>query len=239
MKTIGLIGGLSWESSLVYYRIVNETVRDRLGGTHSARSVMYTVDFEQIERHQHAGEWPQAAAILQDAARRLERAGADCLIICSNTMHRVADDIQASVRIPLLHIADPTAERIRAAGMTRVGLLGTAFTMQQAFYTRRLQDRHGLDVLVPDAEDQQTVHRVIYEELIQGRVEPTSKVQYVRIMQALAERGAEGIILGCTEIMLLVGADDSPVPVFDTTTLHARAAVDWALGDARTTHHPG
>ncbi|WP_027483103.1 aspartate/glutamate racemase family protein [Deinococcus pimensis] len=229
MKTIGLIGGLSWESSAEYYRVINETVRDRLGGLHSAQSLMYTVNFAEIERYQHAGEWDRATAVLQDAARRLERGGADVLVICSNTMHRMARDIETSVEIPLLHIADPTAERVLAQGVTRVGLLGTAFTMEHDFYRGRLHEKYGLDVLTPDEEDRRTVHRVIYEELVQGQVNPDSKAEYVRIMRDLVERGAQGVILGCTEIMLLVGPEDCSVPVFDTTTLHAIAAVEWAL----------
>ncbi len=233
MRTIGLIGGLSWESSAEYYRIINETTRDWLGGLYSAQSLMYTVNFAEIERYQHAGEWDRATAVLQDAARRLERGGADFLVICSNTMHRMAGEIEASVRIPLLHIADPTAERIRDQGITRVGLLGTAFTMEQDFYRGRLREKYGLEVLIPSDEDRQMMHRVIYEELVRGRVEPGSKAEYVRVMGELAGQGAQGIILGCTEIMLLVGPEDSPVPVFDTTTLHAAAAVGWALDQSQ------
>ncbi|SMB82605.1 aspartate/glutamate racemase family protein [Deinococcus hopiensis] len=229
MKTIGLIGGLSWESSAEYYRVINETVRGRLGGLASAQSLMYTVNFAEIERYQHAGEWDRATAVMQDAAQRLERGGADFLVICSNTMHRMAGEIEASVSIPLLHIADPTAEQIRAHAFTRVGLLGTAFTMEQDFYTGRLREKHGLDVIVPKKADRAAVHRVIYEELVQGQVKRESKAEYVRIMQALADRGAQCLVLGCTEIMLLVGDQDSPVPVFDTTTLHAAAAVQRAL----------
>jgi len=229
MKTIGLIGGLSWESSAQYYRLLNETVRDRLGGLFSAQSLMYTVNFAQIEQYQHAGEWDQATQVLQDAAQRLERGGADVLLICSNTMHRMAPEIEQSVDIPLLHIADPTAERILDRGLSRVGLLGTAYTMEEAFYQGRLREKYGLDVLTPDEEDRRMVHRIIYHELVQGKVRPESRAAYMRVMQRLADRGAQGIILGCTEIMLLVGPDDSPVPIFDTTTLHAVAAVDWAL----------
>ncbi|MCX5516996.1 aspartate/glutamate racemase family protein [Kaistia defluvii] len=228
-KVIGLIGGLSWESSAEYYRILNEAVRDRLGGLHSARILMWSFDFAEIEALQHVGRWDEATRLMIDAARRLERGGADFVLIASNTMHRMAADVQAAIDIPLLHIADPTAERIRAAGLTRVGLLGTAFTMEQDFYKGRLASEHGLEVLVPDEADRAAVHRIIYEELVQGRVKPSSREAYRAVMARLAERGAEAIILGCTEIMLLVGAEDSPVPLYDTTTIHAEAAVERAL----------
>ncbi|GJD48721.1 L-aspartate/glutamate-specific racemase [Methylobacterium crusticola] len=229
---IGLIGGMSWESSAVYYRLINERVRERRGGHHSARCLMWSFDFAQIEALQHAGRWDAAAALLVDAARRLERGGADVLVLCTNTMHRMAEAVQAGTALPLLHIADPTAARIRAAGMRRVGLLGTAFTMEQDFYKGRLARRHGLDVLVPGDEDRATVHRVIYDELVRGRVEASSRRAYREVIARLAARGAEAVILGCTEIMLLVGPEDSPVPLFDTTAIHAEAAVDWALGSA-------
>ncbi|WP_279357538.1 aspartate/glutamate racemase family protein [Methylobacterium indicum] len=228
-KVIGLIGGMSWESSAEYYRIVNETVRARLGSLRSARCLMWSFDFGEIEALQHAGRWDEATAALIDAARRLERGGADVVLICTNTMHRMADEVQAAIGLPLLHIADPTAARIRAAGLSRVGLLGTAFTMEQDFYKGRLATRHGLDVLVPEAEDRAEVHRVIYEELVQGRALPASRAAYRAVIARLVERGAQAIILGCTEIMLLVRPEDSPVPLFDTTALHAEAAVDWAL----------
>lgn len=227
-KVIGLIGGMSWESSAEYYRIVNEQVRDRLGGLRSARCLMWSFDFAEIEALQHAGRWDDATALMVDAARRLERGGADFLLICTNTMHRMAADVQAAVGIPLLHIADPTADRIRAAGLRRVGLLGTAFTMEQDFYKGRLADRHGLEVLIPEEADRATVHRIIYDELVQGRVEPASRQAYREVIARLVERGAEAVILGCTEIMLLVGAEDSAVPLFDTTAIHAEAAVDLA-----------
>ncbi|AWB24654.1 aspartate/glutamate racemase family protein [Methylobacterium currus] len=220
---------MSWESSAEYYRIINETVRARLGGLRSARCLLWSFDFGEIEALQHAGRWDEAADELIDAARRLERGGADCVLICTNTMHRMADQVQAAIGLPLLHIADPTAERIRAAGLSRIGLLGTAFTMEQEFYKGRLASRHGLGVLVPDADDRAVVHRVIYEELVQGRALPASRAAYRAIIARLVERGAQGIILGCTEIMLLVRPEDSPVPLFDTTALHAEAAVDWAL----------
>jgi aspartate racemase len=232
MKTLGLIGGMSWESTITYYRIVNETVRERLGGLHSARLILYSVDFHAIERLQQAGAWDEAGQVLASAARALEAAGADGLVLCTNTMHRVAPAIEAAVTIPLLHVADPTVQAIRRAGLTTVGLLGTRFTMEQDFYRRRLIDRHGLTVIVPDLADRETVHRVIYEELCQGNIRAESRAHYRRIIQQLVEAGAEGIILGCTEIALLVGPADAPVPLFDTTALHARAAVGWALGDA-------
>jgi aspartate racemase len=228
-KVIGLIGGMSWESSAEYYRIINEKVRDRLGNLHSARCLMWSFDFAEIEALQHAGRWDKATELLIDAARRLERGGADFMLICTNTMHRMADEVQAAVSIPLLHIADPTAERIKQAAFKRIGLLGTAFTMEQDFYKGRLAARHGLDVIVPGEEDRRTVHRVIYDELVQGRVEANSRAAYRDIIARLIARGAEAIILGCTEIMLLVRPEDSAVPLFDTTAIHADAAVARAL----------
>lgn len=231
MKVIGLVGGMSWESSAQYYRIINEEVRRRLGGTRSARSLMWSVDFGEIERLQHAGDWDGLTGRMVEAARNLERGGADFVVFCTNTMHKMADTVAASVSIPLLHIADPTAEAIRRAGLKRVGLLGTAFTMEQEFYKGRLRDRHGLDVLVPDEADRRTVHDVIYRELVAGEIRDASRDAFRAVIGRLVGRGAEAIILGCTEIMLLVGQDDSPVPVFDTTVLHALAAVDLALTD--------
>jgi len=228
-KVIGVIGGLSWESSAEYYRILNEAVRARLGGLHSARVLMWSFDFAEIEALQASGRWDEATALMIDAAQRLERGGADFVLIASNTMHRMAADVQAAIGVPLMHIADPTAERIKAAGVSRVGLLGTAFTMEQDFYKGRLASEHGLEVLVPDAADRADVHRIIYDELVQGRVEPSSRAIYRAVMARLVERGAQAIILGCTEIMLLVGAEDSSVPLYDTTTLHAEAAVEQAL----------
>jgi aspartate racemase len=226
---IGLIGGMSWESSAQYYRLINEAVRDRQGGVASARTLMWSFDFAEIEQLQHAGRWPELSRRLADAARALEAGGADFLVLCTNTMHREADAIEAAVRIPLLHIADPTGEAIKAAGFSAVGLLGTAFTMEHDFYRGRLELRHGLTVLTPETEDRATVHRIIYEELVAGRVLDTSREAYRAVIARLVDRGAEAIILGCTEIMLLVSQADSPVPVFDTTTLHAMAAVEWAL----------
>ena len=232
-QVIGLIGGMSWESSAEYYRIVNQAVRARLGGVHSARVLLWSFDFGEVEALQHAGRWDEATALMVDAAQRLERGGADFVLICTNTMHRMADAVQAAIGIPLLHIADPTAERIKAAGLSRVGLLGTAFTMEQAFYKGRLRDRFGLDVLVPGEADRALVHRVIYDELVQGKVEPASRDAYRDVIARLVERGAEAVILGCTEIMLLIHPEDSPVPLFDTTTIHAAAAVEQALTSRR------
>lgn len=228
---IGLIGGMSWESSAEYYRILNEGVRDRIGPTASARCLLWSFDFAEIERLQHAGDWDGLTARIVDAARRLEAAGVDVLLICTNTMHRMAPAVEAAITVPLLHIADPTAERITAAGHRKVGLLGTAFTMEHDFYKGRLTARHGLKVLVPDADDRATVHRIIYEELVAGKVLPQSRAAYREVIGRLIEDGAEAIILGCTEIMLLVQPEDSAVPLFDTTALHAQAAVATALAD--------
>lgn len=229
MRVIGLIGGMSWESSAEYYRIINEAARKRLGGLASARILMWSFDFAEIEALQHRGDWAAAAALMIDAARRLELGGAELVLICTNTMHRMADAVQAAIGIPLLHIADPTARQIAAAGLSRVGLLGTAFTMEQDFYKGRLRDRYGFDVLVPETEDRATVHRVIYEELVQGRVVESSRAAYRAIIARLVDRGAQAVILGCTEIMLLVTETDSAVPLFDTTRIHAEAALEMAL----------
>jgi aspartate racemase len=229
MRTIGLIGGMSWESSAEYYRIVNEAVRGRLGGLHSAQVLLYSVDFAKIEELQHAREWEQAADILVDAAQRLERGGADFLVLCTNTMHKVADRITDAVALPFVHIADPTAEQIKAAGFTAIGLLGTAFTMEQEFYRGRLTGQHGLAVLIPDEADREVVHRVIYDELCLGIVRDESREAYRQIMARLVAQGAQAIILGCTEIMLLVGGGDATVPLFDTTRIHAETAAALAL----------
>jgi aspartate racemase len=229
MKTMGLIGGMSWESSAEYYRIINETTKARLGGLHSAKSILYSVDFAEIETLQHQGRWEETAHILSHAAKSLETAGAEFIILCTNTMHKVAGEIEANIRIPLLHIADATARIIRAQGLRRIGLLGTRFTMEEDFYKGRLTQKHGLEVLVPDLGDREIVHRVIYEELCVGHINQASRQQFVTIMERLAGAGAEGIILGCTEIGLLVKEGDSPVPLFDTTRLHAEAAVSYAL----------
>lgn len=224
MKTIGLIGGMSWESTIPYYRHINETVKERLGGLHSARLILYSVDFHDVERLQHAGDWQAAGVMLAEAARALEAAGAAFLVLCTNTMHKVASTIEAAVSIPLLHIADPTAAAIKQAGHSTVGLLGTRFTMEQAFYRHRLSEDHGLRVIVPGPEDCETIHRVIYEELCLGLIRQDSRREFQRIIDSLASRGADAIILGCTEISLLVSQADSPVALFDTTLIHARAA---------------
>jgi aspartate racemase len=229
MKTIGLIGGMSWESSIEYYRHINEGVKEKIGGLHSAKSVMVSVDFAEIEILQHQGRWTEAAGMLVEAARYLENGGADFIVLCTNTMHKVADDIQASVRIPLLHIADATAQRVKASGIQAIGLLGTRFTMEEDFYKGRLSEKHGLRVTVPRARERGVVHRVIYEELVAGRIEPGSRAQYIDIIEHLIGQGVEGVILGCTEIGLLVHQEDSRVPLFDTTRIHAEAAVEYAL----------
>jgi aspartate racemase len=230
VKRIGLLGGMSWESSAEYYRLVNELVAQRLGGLHSADCIMRSVDFADVERLQAAGAWDDAARLLAGEAARLETAGAELLVLCTNTMHKVADDVAAAISIPLVHIGDATAAAVRTAGLRRVGLLATGYTMEQDFYVGRLRERHGLDVLVPGEGDRRVVHDVIYDELCRGVIRDESRAQYRRIMGELAERGAEGILLGCTEIDLLVGQQDSPVPVFDTTRIHAERAVELALG---------
>ncbi|MET8607268.1 aspartate/glutamate racemase family protein [Streptomyces rubiginosohelvolus] len=228
MRTIGLIGGMSWESTAEYYRLINEYTRDRLGGLHSARCVLYSVDFAEIERLQAEDRWEEAGEVLADAARAVQSAGADMVLICTNTMHKVADTVAAAVSVPLVHLADATADAVRAAGVRKVGLLGTAFTMEQDFYRGRLRDR-GLDVRVPDAAGRALVHEVIYGELCLGEVRAASREAYREIIRGLVADGAEGVILGCTEIELLIGPEDSPVPVFPTARLHALAAVDAAL----------
>lgn len=230
MKTIGLIGGMSWESTASYYRLINQAVKARLGGLHSAALLLHSVDFAGIEQLQRAGDWDAAGAQLAQAARGLQAAGAGALLICANTMHIVAPAIASAVQIPLLHVVDATAAAVRQAGVRRVGLLGTRFTMEQPFYVERLQQQ-GLEVLLPGADDRARVHRIIYEELCRGQLLTSSRDDYRRVMAALVAQGAEGIILGCTEIALLVDAGDATVPLFDTTQLHALAAVDWALAD--------
>ena len=229
MMRIGLLGGMSWESSAEYYRLVNEAARERLGGLHSADCVLRSVDFAAVEELQRAGDWDAAGRLLADEARALAAAGAELLALCTNTMHKVADAVTAAVDIPFVHIADATAQAVRAAGHASVGLLATAYTMEQDFYVGRLRERHGLAVLLPDREDRDLVHRVIYDELCVGVTRDASREQYRRIMRELAGRGADAILLGCTEVGLLVGTDDAPVPVFDTTLLHARRIVDVAL----------
>jgi aspartate racemase len=238
MKTIGLIGGMSWESTIPYYRIVNEVVKERLGGLHSAKVVLYSVDFQEIERLQHSGDWAAAGRILAGAARSLQLAGADFLVICTNTMHKVADVVESAAGIPLLHIADPTAREIKRCGINKVGLLGTRFTMEQEFYRGRLSEHHGIEVVVPNSLDREIVHKVIYEELCLGRLIDLSRSEYRRVIQRLIDDGAQGVILGCTEIAMLIGPQDSPVPVFDTTSIHARSAADWALRDETVLPNP-
>jgi aspartate racemase len=228
MKTIGLIGGMSWESTAVYYRLINEAIKERLGGFHSAKIVLYSVDFHEIERLQRIDDWETAGRLLADAGRALELAGADFLILATNTMHKVAPAIEAAVRIPLLHVVDATALEIKAARVSTVGLLGTRFTMEQAFYAERLQ-QHGLTVLTPDRDDRDVVHRIIYEELCQGKIIDESRAHYRRVMSDLIAQGAQAIVLGCTEIGLLVDARDATVPLFDTTCIHARKAVETSL----------
>ena len=229
MKTIGLLGGMSWESTVTYYRAINEGVKNALGGLHSAKIAMYSVDFEPIEKLQHAGNWDDMATILSDAALGIQAAGADFLLIGNNTMHKVAPQIEAAIDIPLLHIADAIAQALIEQQIHTVGLLGTAFTMEQDFYSGRLNQKYGLNVLIPDEHDRKLVHQVIYEELCLGTVADASKTEYLRIIQALSERGAEGIILGCTEIGMLIKQTDTDVKLFDSTVVHAAKAVDYAL----------
>ena len=231
MKVIGLIGGMSWESTVPYYRTINEAVKEHLGGLHSAKVILYSVDFHDIERLQQSGDWAAAGSLLAGVAQAVEKAGAEAVVLCTNTMHKVADAIEAAVSIPLLHIADATAEEIRAAGISTVGLLGTRFTMEQGFYKDRLQQCFGLRVLTPGEQDRQIVHRVIYEELCLGKVIDASRSEFRRIMAELVSQGSEAVILGCTEITLLVRPADAAVPLFDTTSIHARKAAEWALRD--------
>jgi aspartate racemase len=229
MKTIGLLGGMSWESSIEYYRIINETVKERLGGLHSAKSLMYSVDFAEIEKLQHAGDWEALTQAMIDAAKKVEKGGADLLVICTNTMHKMAPEVSAAIDIPLLHIADATASVIKAQHLQTVGLLGTRFTMEGEFYRGKLEKDHGLKVLIPDNKGRESVHRIIYDELVKGVIREESRKAYLDVIADLETRGAEGVILGCTEIPLLVKQEDVSIPIFDTTTIHAQAAVDWAL----------
>jgi aspartate racemase len=230
MKTIGMIGGMSWESSIEYYRLVNEEVKRQLGGLHSAQCLMYSVDFEEIERYQHQGDWERATGVMIAAAQRLERGGADFVVICTNTMHKMADEVQAAINIPLLHIVDATAQAVKSKGIEKVGLLGTRFTMEGDFYGGRLK-AHDLDVVIPDLPDREIVHRIIYQELVLGKIQTSSRDEFQRIIQTLQQNGTEGIVLGCTEIGLLIKQEDNILPVFDTTVVHALAAVDVALGN--------
>ncbi|EKO3404724.1 aspartate/glutamate racemase family protein [Vibrio fluvialis] len=229
MKTIGMIGGMSWESTLSYYKAINEGVKAALGGLNSAQICLYSVNFEPIEKLQHEGKWDETAQLLAQAAKSVEAGGADFLLICTNTMHKVAPEIEAQISIPILHIADATAKQLQQDGIERVGLLGTRFTMEQEFYKGRLQQQFGIDVLIPDAEQRQQVHRVIYEELCMGTIRPESRAQYVEIVEDLHRRGAQAVILGCTEIALLIQQHDTDVPLYDTTKIHAEQAVQLAL----------
>ena len=228
MKTIGLLGGMSWESTLGYYRAINEGVKNKIGGLHSAKIAMYSVDFEPIERLQHAGDWGGTARILTEAAKSIQAAGADFLLICTNTMHKVAPEIEAAIQIPLLHIADATAEMLVHEGIKTVGLLGTAFTMEQEFYKGRLTNNYNLEILVPNEQDREIVHKVIYQELCLGKIQSDSKAEYLRIIDGLAAQGADAVILGCTEIGMLVNQSDSHVRLLDTTAIHAEKAVEYA-----------
>lgn len=232
MKMIGLLGGMSWESSLHYYRLANERVRQRQGGLTSARCILYSLDFAPIASMQAEGRWQEAGAVLAGAAQCLEQAGAEVMVLCTNTMHVVAEQVESAISIPLLHIADVTAQEISRSGLRRVGLLGTRFTMEQSFYAGRMAERHGIEVLTPDRPQRELIHQVIYDELCRGIVNPSSRAAYIEVVQQLAERGAAGIIFGCTEIMLLLRSTDVALPVFDSTSLHATAAVDFALAAA-------
>ena len=231
MKTIGLIGGMSWESTLEYYRIINEAVKEKLGGFHSAEMVLYSVDFAEVEAFQHRGEWDRAAVLLTEAARRVEAAGADFALLATNTMHRVFDEIRKGIRIPLLHIADVTGREIQARGLRRIGLLGTRFTMEQEFYKGKLARGFGIDVLIPDEAERRAIHGILYDELCLGAVKDASREVFRKIIGGLESRGAQGIVLGCTEIPLIVKQKDYALPLFDTTDLHARAAVALALSE--------
>ncbi|MGA9912032.1 aspartate/glutamate racemase family protein [Paraburkholderia sp.] len=229
MKTIGVIGGMSWESTAEYYALMNRHAKARLGGHHNARSLMVTVDFASIEANQRAGDWTALGKQMADAARQLERGGADLVILATNTMHRVCESIEQAIDVPFLHIADPTGNALRAAGIERVGLLGTRYTMEQTFYTGRLRERYGLETRVPEEAERADVHRIIYDELCHGKVNEASRAVYQRVIEGLAAQGAQAVILGCTEITLLIKPEDSALPVFDTTALHAQAAVEWAI----------
>ncbi len=229
MKTIGMIGGMSWESSLEYYRIMNQAVKEKLGGFHSAPCILYSVDFDDVEKLQHQGDWESLTRLMIEAAQRVKKAGADFLVICTNTMHKMADEVQRAIQIPLLHIADVTAGAVKANGQSRVGLLGTKFTMEQDFYKGRLQEIHGIDVLIPEDKERQVIHDILYNELCLGEIKELSKGKFQSIIQNLVKRGAQGVILGCTEIPLIVRQEDYEIPLYDTTALHSRAAVDFAL----------
>ena len=229
MKTIGLIGGMSWEFSVEYYRIINERVKAKLGGLHSAKSMMYPVDFAEVEALQHQAKWAEAAEMLVGAAQNLENGGGDFIVLCTNTMHKVAEEIQSNVKIPFLHIAEATGQRVKDSGIQTIGLIGTRFTMEEEFYKGRLEEKYGLNVRIPNAQEREIIHQVIYNELVVGKLERHSKEQYIGIIEQMINQGAEGVILGCTEIGLLIHQEDSRVPLFDTTRIHAEAAVGYAL----------
>jgi len=231
MRIIGLVGGMSWESSAEYYRLINEFTKERLGGWHSSKCLMYSLDFDEIERLQRVGEWTKLAQLMIDAAKRLERGGAECLLLCTNTMHKMAEEVQKAVSIPLIHIADSTGKDVSSRGLKTVGLLGTMFTMEEDFYKDRLSETFGLKVLIPDKKDRQFIHNVIYNELCLGKISRASKEEFKKIVSKLERCGAQGIILGCTEIPLLINQDDVRLPIFDTTRIHAKAGVRFALGE--------
>ncbi len=232
MKTIGLLGGMSWESTLVYYRLINQGVRERLGGLRSAPMVLNSLDFAEIEPLQVGGDWPALTQLLVDAARRVEQAGAEGLIVATNTMHKVADEIQAAIDIPLIHVVDVTAAALERDGIERVGLLGTRFTMEDGFWRERLQQRFGIETIIPAPEEMTAINQVIFEELCHGVIRDASRRRYLQVIASLSQRGARAVILGCTEIGMLVGPDDIPVPLYDTTELHAAAAVGFAVGES-------
>ena len=231
MKVIGLLGGMSWESSLEYYRIINETVKERLGGLHSAKCILYSVDFEEIEKLQNEGKWDDLTRIMVESAQKLEKAGSEMVLICTNTMHKMANEVQDALQIPLLHIADAAAEKVKEKNLKKVGLLGTKYTMEQDFYRGRIKEKYSIDVIIPDIEEREDVHNVIFNELCVGQVKDESRERYTQIINNLAQNGAEGIILGCTEIPLLIDQKDFAIPIFDTTQIHCLAAVDYALNN--------
>ena len=231
MKVIGLLGGMSWESSLEYYRIINETVKERLGGLHSAKCILYSVDFEEIERLQHEDKWDDLTRIMIESAQKLEKAGAEMVLICTNTMHKMANEVQNAIQVPLLHIADAAAEKVKEKNLKKVGLLGTKYTMEQEFYRGRIKEKYNIDVIIPDMDEREDVHNVIFNELCVGQIKNESRARYTQIINNLVQNGAEGIILGCTEIPLLINQKDFTIPIFDTTQIHCLAAVDYALID--------
>ncbi|MFX0185865.1 MAG: aspartate/glutamate racemase family protein [Candidatus Hodarchaeota archaeon] len=231
MKTIGLIGGMSWESSIEYYRIINETVKENLGGLHSAKSIMYSFDFYEIEILQEQGKWEEIGNLMVEAAQNLELYGAELIILCTNTIHLVSDSIQSNISIPLIHIVDATAEKIKETRIQKIGLIGTKFTMESDFFKRKLEYRYNLSVLVPEMQERQVIHDIIFKELVLGEIKEKSKLKYLKIIKQLEKKGAEGVILGCTEIPLLITQQDADIPLFDTTTIHAKAAVMYALAD--------